>query len=143
MAKQVWGTRGYSALLSTGFSERECAHNLWQWLSVRLPPQPQCWGPCTRDSGRAGPGGGPDIGLQSSWVVPVCSQSEDRYLPTFLQAGKPCSSVAHHGQLPGFPAVFSLLPLAPPFSASSFWSSKCPVCLLGTSRGSSTVLSLI
>lgn len=69
MAKQVWGTRGYSALLSTGFSERECAHDLWQWLSAWLPPQPQCWGPCSPNAGVPAPGILAELGWEVAWTL--------------------------------------------------------------------------
>lgn len=143
MAEQVWGTCAYSALLSTGFSEHECAQDLWQWLSARLPLRPQCWGPRTRDSGRAGLGGGLDIGPQSSGWFPCAARVRTAVSPHTFKLANSVSQRHVMGSCLVFPQSFlfcswplpSLLLLCGPASVlSASWD---------TSRGSSTVLYLI
>lgn len=147
MAKQVWGTRGYSALLSTSFSGVSVL-DLWQWLSAWLPPQPQCWGPCSPNAGVPAPGIPAELGWEVAWTLGLRAPG---WFPCAARVRTAISHIPSSWQILFLKrhimgsclvsrSLFLFCPGPSPLSAPSFWSSKCPVCLLDTSRGSSMML---
>lgn len=150
MAKQVWGHAVTQLCSAQGFQSVSVPTTFGNGCPAWLPPQPQCWGPCSPSAGVPASLGIPaELGWEVAWTLglrapgwfPCAARVRTAVSPHSFKLANPVPQRHIMGSCLVFPQSFLFCPRALPL-CSFFWSSKCPVCLLDTSRGSSTVLYL-